>query len=214
MKGLILKDFYMLKSYGKQYLLIFGAMFLYAIMMRSASFSVIYFAIMGSTVVLSSMSMDEAVSFHKFALTMPVSLRTIIQSKYLLFIITTGVGIMGGLLMELSLFLMPFEMDDIFGMEGFASVVTVFVLSNAISMPAMFKLGVEKARYINIGAMMAVGILLVLSVTMGDKTGFSIDRVEEILSGNEFVILCAVISVIALSISYMVTIKLAENKEW
>ena len=55
MKGLILKDFYLLKSYGKQYVLIFGAMIIYALFMRSSSFAMIYFVLMGSTVVLSSM---------------------------------------------------------------------------------------------------------------------------------------------------------------
>ena len=164
MKGLILKDLYLLKSYGKQYILIFGAMFIYAMIMRSASFAVIYFVLMGSTAVLSSMSMDEAVSFHKFALTMPISLSTIIRSKYILFLITIGVGIIVGLLIKLFLFLVPFGMEDSFGREGFAATITVFVLSNSISMPAMFKLGVEKARYINICAMLAVAGLLVLSV--------------------------------------------------
>ncbi|MCI8616339.1 ABC-2 transporter permease [Parablautia intestinalis] len=214
MKGLILKDLYLLKSYGKQYILIFGAMFIYAMIMRSASFAVIYFVLMGSTAVLSSMSMDEAVSFHKFALTMPISLSTIIRSKYILFLITIGVGIIVGLLIKLFLFLVPFGMEDSFGREGFAATITVFVLSNSISMPAMFKLGVEKARYINICAMLAVAGLLVLSVAMGEKTGFSVNKIEEIFSANVFVVLCTVLSIISLAISYLVTVKIAKNKEW
>ncbi len=214
MKGLILKDLYLLKSYGKQYILIFGAMFIYAMIMRSASFAVIYFVLMGSTAVLSSISMDEAVSFHKFALTMPISLSTIIRSKYILFLITIGVGIIVGLLIKLFLFLVPFGMEDSFGREGFAATITVFVLSNSISMPAMFKLGVEKARYINICAMLAVAGLLVLSVAMGEKTGFSVNKIEEIFSANVFVVLCTVLSIISLAISYLVTVKIAKNKEW
>lgn len=214
MKGLILKDLYLLKSYGKQYILIFGAMVMYAIIMRSASFAVIYFVLMGSTAVLSSMSMDEAVSFHKYALTMPVSLSTIIRSKYILFLITIGVGIIVGLLIKLFLFLVPFGMRDSFGREGFAVTITVFVLSNAISMPAMFKLGVEKARYINICAMLAVAGLVIISVTMGEKTGFSINKIEEIFSANELVVLCTVLSIISLAISYLVTVKTTKNKEW
>lgn len=214
MKGLILKDLYLLKSYGKQYILIFGAMFIYAMIMRSASFAVIYFVLMGSTAVLSSMSMDEAVSFHKFALTMPISLSTIIRSKYILFLITIGVGIIVGLLIKLFLFLVPFGMEDSFGREGFAATITVFVLSNSISMPAMFKLGVEKARYINICAMLAVAGLLVLSVAMGEKTGFSVNKIEEIFSANVFVVLCTVLSITSLAISYLVTVKIAKNKEW
>ena len=175
---------------------------------------IIYFVLMGSTAVLSSMSMDEAVSFHKFALTMPISLSTIIRSKYILFLITIGVGIIVGLLIKLFLFLVPFGMEDSFGREGFAATITVFVLSNSISMPAMFKLGVEKARYINICAMLAVAGLLVLSVAMGEKTGFSVNKIEEIFSANVFVVLCTVLSIISLAISYLVTVKIAKNKEW
>ena len=100
------------------------------------------------------------------------------------------------------------------GREGFAATITVFVLSNSISMPAMFKLGVEKARYINICAMLAVAGLLVLSVAMGEKTGFSVNKIEEIFSANVFVVLCTVLSIISLAISYLVTVKIAKNKEW
>ncbi|NBJ91533.1 ABC-2 transporter permease [Parablautia muri] len=216
MKGLILKDFYLLKSYGKQYVLIFGAMIIYALFMRSSSFAMIYFVLMGSTVVLSSMSMDEAVSFHKFALTMPVNLSTIIKSKYILFLITIGIGTAVSILMELVL---TFVSSDAriwisFGREEFAATVTVFVLANAISIPFMFKLGVEKARYINICSMLAVGGFLVISATMGDKIGLSIGRLDEILSSNEFVGLCIAIGVISLTVSYLVAVKIAENKEW
>ncbi len=214
MKGLILKDFYQLKSFGKQYGLIFGAMLIYALIMRSASFAVIYFVLMGSTVVLSSMTLDESVSFIKFALTMPINLRTIIRSKYLLFFITIGIGIGAGALIELLLLLAPARIESFFGREEFVAMVTVFILADAVSIPAMFKLGVEKARYINIGSMLLVAGLVVLSVTIGDKVGLSINRLEEIFSGNEFVGLCILISVVSMAISYWVAVRVTENKEW
>ena len=75
-------------------------------------------------------------------------------------------------------------------------------------------MGVEKARYINIGSMLLVAGLVVLSVTIGDKVGLSINRLEEIFSGNEFVGLCILISVVSMAISYWVAVRVTENKEW
>ena len=56
--------------------------------------------------------------------------------------------------------------------------------------------------------------LVVLSVTIGDKVGLSINRLEEIFSGNEFVGLCILISVVSMAISYWVAVRVTENKEW
>lgn len=216
MKGLILKDFYQLKVYWKQYGFIFGAMFLYSLILRSPSFAIIYLMVMGSTLMLSSVSMDESVSFNKFAFTMPINLRMMIKSKYILFLSTIGIGIMGGILLEFVTSFMPSDgkVFVFWGIKDFVVTAMVFVLSNSVTMPAIFRLGVEKARYINIFIMLVLGGFLALSDTLADKIGLSGDGLEEIFSSDQFVIVCIIICVISLIISYFVTIKLAEKKEW
>ncbi len=216
MKGLILKDLYTLSSYGKQYGVIFGAMILYSIAMRSPSFAMIYFVIMGSSMVLSSMSMDEAVSFNRFALTTPINLRMIVKAKYIIFLITIGMGALAGILMEVIMHVIPSQTKVwiSFGKEGFAATVTVFILANTFSLPTMFKLGVEKARYVYIFSMLVVGGLIALGSVAGEKIGLEVHKVEELISSDMFVVICIVIGMAALAISYRIAVKISENKEW
>ena len=71
MKGLILKDLFALSGYAKQYVIALAFMVLWSVMMENASFIVMYLTLLGSMLVLTSITMDEAVSFSRFALTMP-----------------------------------------------------------------------------------------------------------------------------------------------
>ena len=76
MKGLVLKDLYYLRGFAKQYLLILVFMAVWSVMVKNSSFIATYLLVMGNTLLLSTSSMDEAVSFNRFALTMPVSRST------------------------------------------------------------------------------------------------------------------------------------------
>ncbi len=96
MKGLILKDLYLLKGLGKQFGLVFGFLFLWSIMMKSFSFMILYCVIMCGSIVMSTMSYDESVSFNRFALTMPVNIKMLVRAKYVLILLillaVSGIG--------------------------------------------------------------------------------------------------------------------------
>ena len=66
MKGLLLKDLNMLKRYGKQYGIVFAIMSVWAIGMKSISFVSMYSILLGGMLVLSTMTLDEAVNFNRW----------------------------------------------------------------------------------------------------------------------------------------------------
>ncbi len=86
MKGLLLKELYILKGFGKQYLLILAFLLIWAISTKSFSFIIIYVALIGSQIAMSTMAADEAVSFSRYALTMPIDRKMLIKTKYMLFL--------------------------------------------------------------------------------------------------------------------------------
>ena len=90
MKGLILKELYLIKSFSKQYVLLMVLMGAWSVFVHNISFVAIYVMVLGSSMVLSTTSMDEAVSFHKFAVTMPVNARTLVKSKYVILFLTVA----------------------------------------------------------------------------------------------------------------------------
>lgn len=112
MKGLILKDLYLLKGFGKQYGIILAFMALWGLVMKAVSFLCIYAVLMGAMIILSIMTLDDAVSFNRFVLTMPVNERTLIKSKYFLFIISVGAGAFIAFLVSSAAAVLPVEWNQ------------------------------------------------------------------------------------------------------
>lgn len=223
MKGLILKDFYYLKGFARQYLLILICMAAWSFMVKNSSFIVTYLLVIGNTMLLSTSSMDEAVSFNRFALTMPVSRKTLVQAKYiLLVIIEIGVlliGLITAALVDLSSYHINGTarwLQTNFEWSGIIILFSLFMLISCVTLPAVFKLGVEKARHIYMISMLGLAVLFFGGLKLCQMAGISLeflDHLEEIPTKKVTVLLLAV-CVWALVISYRVSLRMVRNKEW
>ncbi|MDD6491451.1 MAG: ABC-2 transporter permease [Firmicutes bacterium] len=217
MKGLILKDLYTLKGYGKQYFMVFAFMVLWAVFMKTPGFITIYAVMMGSMLVVSTMSVDENTSFDRYVLTMPVNTGTLVKSKYLLLLITTFAGVFVSLIFNLVITLMTITNDRLVMSEdewaGVLASVTLFLVADAIALPFMFKLGAEKARYLYIGITLAIALLIFGLAKLMQMAGGNLEAIEKIPSliyCIGFVMVC----VAALLVSYRASVKAVKNKEW
>ena len=81
MKGLLMKDLYLVSNFKKQYGLLLLFIGGWSIFTQSFSFLAMYTILLGGMMTFSIMSMDEAVHFNRYALTMPVSVRTLVKEK-------------------------------------------------------------------------------------------------------------------------------------
>lgn len=213
MRGLILKDLYLIKGFGRQYAFVFVFMAIWGIAMKATSFLCIYATLMGAMIVLSITALDDAVSFNRFALTMPVSVRTLIKSKYLLFIITLGIGTAIALLISGIAALLSVEMNQEFSWQDLVPSVTVFVVGTSIALPVILYRGAEKGRYAYMAAMLGLGGLMYGVIKLCQKYKISLDFLETIPIVL-FVGIFAGICIISLVISYFVTLRLVRKKEW
>ena len=214
MRGLVLKDLYLLKGLGKQFGIILAFLFLYSMMIQSFSFMIIYFVVMCASMVMSTMSYDESVSFNRFALTTPIQVKTLIGAKYvlILLIMLGGAGI-SCLFNILSHFFAVTDQSFVFEWGGIAATVAVFMVVNAASLPAMFKLGAEKARYIYIFCMLLIGGVITGGYVLCEKMGISLQELE-VLSEQVITIILFAIAVVSMIISYFISVKIVKNKEW
>ena len=214
MKGLVLKDLYLLKGLGKQFGIILAFLLLYSMMIQSFSFVIIYCVVMCASMVMSTMSYDESVSFNRFALTTPIHVKTLIGAKYvLILLIMLGVAGISCLFNLLSYFLAVTDQSFVFEWSGIAATVAVFIVANAVSLPAMFKLGVEKARYIYIFCMLLIGGVIAGGFVLCEKMGISLQELEA-LSEQVITIILFAIAVVSMIISYFISVKIVQNKEW
>lgn len=212
MKGLLLKDLYTLKGMGRQYIIVVIFMMLWAVGMKTPSFVYVFSIMMGAMVLLSSLTLDETVSFNRFALTMPMNVSTLIKEKYVLFLITMGLGVGVSCILMFILQLLPIQMEGFDYLE-MVPVMTVFIVGTAISLPIIFQKGAEKGRYAYIASMLGMGAVFYGILKLCTASGISF---EEIVAVNEgmFAVLSLVICIVSLLISYQVSVKLVQKKEW
>lgn len=214
MKGLLLKDLYALSGYRKQYAMVLGFMALWSVFMKSFSFLAMYAILLGGMLVVTLMTMDENTHFNRYALTMPISLKTMVKEKYAAFIICMVSGAALAFLVELLVMETPWSEGKIEWVM-LAVMVTFFTVAYSIYFPIVYKFGVEKARYTYIVIMILMGAIVFGAVRLtGDEpiiifAGFSAVLEALCLIGMLFVLDAA-----AIIVSYHVTLKVAKNKEW
>lgn len=146
MKGLLLKDFCILK---KQIKLMVVFVIFYAIWAVAAKMP----TMMGTMVILlsimmpiSSMSYDEAGQWYRYAFSLPIPRRTLVLSKYVLgFLVSLGglvVSAIGNIII-LALTNRENALESWLTIIGFLELGVIFL---SIIIPILFKYGVEKGR--------------------------------------------------------------------
>lgn len=214
MKGLIIKDLCSISNYKKQYALILAFMSVWSIFSKSFSFLAMYSILLGGMMVLSVMSMDEAVHFNRYALTMPISVKTLVKEKYVLVCICIGAGSLLALIVEAIAMSTPWY-------EGTAEWIMInclssfFLIAYTITLPIIFKYGVEKARYAYMAVMLVMGAVIGISVYLTRNTTVMLfDGVPHLVDNLLLTGGLWIIDAIVLVISYQVSLKAVRNKEW
>ena len=214
MKGLLIKDLYAISNFKRQYGLILLFMSAWCLFTRSFSFLAMYCILMSGMLVLSVISLDEAVHFDRYALTMPISVETLIKEKYVLTCICIGVGTLLAALIEGGAMLIAWH-EGVEEWIVIATISTFFLLAYTISLPIVFKYGVEKARYSYIVVMLVMAGVILGGVYLTKNTPVMIlDSVPTVLSCLIFVGILLIVDVVVVSVSYRISVRVVRGKEW
>lgn len=164
MKGLLLKDFYMTAKYCRTYLLI-GVVFIAVSFAGAESqnmFFVFYPCLLCGMIPVNLLAYDERSRWLEYSGTLPYTKVQIVSGKYLVGILVQGamliaVGIAQGVRMNLA---GSFQWGEFALFMG--SIYAMATVTSSISLPFMFRWGVEKGRiayYCMIGFVCAAGYL-------------------------------------------------------
>lgn len=213
MKGLMLKELYLIKSFAKQYVLFLVLMAAWSIMVHNISFVATYIMVLGSSLILSTTSMDESVSFNRFAVTMPIDGKKIVKSKYTVLFLAVGLGEVLVWLFDRAVNLLADGKMEMIDGEGMIVMVALFLSANAISIPVMFKVGVTKSRYTYIVVMITIGFIILGGYKASEMAGIPID---DMLNGIESILnlITSAIAVLIVIVSYLISVKIVQKKEW
>ena len=195
MKGLLLKDFYMVKKYCKAYLMIVAIFIAVLLINETDFFFSFYSCVFVGMIPVTLLGYDERSHWIEYSGTLPYTKEQIVSGKYIVGLISqTAVLVIVAIIMAVKM-----NTKGIFEIKSFLLMITVFLVMSCISssfmLPFMFKFGVEKGRiayYIIIAVVFAGGFA---SFNLFEK-----EMQTQISNGFVFMIICvAVIAVYALS---------------
>lgn len=215
MTGLILKDFYSLRSYFLKQIGLMAVIYLMISVgvIRSLAFFAPMMVMSVMMMLISSFSFDETAKWDAYALTLPLSPRSIVGARYLLM---TGMLLVSGVVIAaVCCAVDAFTFKDGAGeiIASTAGVAVSYLLVSLIVMPLFYKLGVEKARIAMIVCFMAPFMLIIWLAEYLKKSGFDVSAFFGRMSLPALVAGGALLLAALGAGSYLLSVKFYAEKE-
>ncbi len=207
MKGLLLKDFYMMRKYCRAYFFVILIFLGFSFLSNENMFFLFYPCLFCGMLPVTLMSYDEHSKWHIYSGTLPYTKAQLVSGKFLLgLIIQTGVLLLSSILQPIRALVQGgFFWQDylvIMAMQFILSTVTI-----VCTLPFMFKFGVEKGRiayYVMIG--------IVCSGSVLSSQFFELELKTELSFHIILLILCIVAAIVYL-LAWRLSIRFYEKRE-
>lgn len=211
MKPLIIKDIYVLARTMKLYLVL---MICYAALGVSGNSFFYYFPIIFASVLpLTVYSYDEQSHFTGFSLTLPVTRRALVLSKYALGFFLTGSAAIIVILFHECFLLLPLEETPAFSLLGLLVISCVGLLAMDLNLPLILWLGAEKGRLFYIITICASAVI-VSGSTVGVKPAGSFPPLAHGISSGVAAAIAVSFLLLATLVSVMVSLKIFDKKSF
>ncbi len=205
MKGLLIKDFYLMKKTCKFFLIVILAIFAAAVFIPEKSAVFLYAVLLTGLLPQSLLSIEERDGSDKYYLNCPVSKKQLVAEKYILSAIFIAVILIAIAVLKL---IKSADMAATAVLLSLAASVGLIIPS--ISMPLMFKFGYAKGRIV---FMCFGGLLGICSAVLVNAEVLFVDDLSMAFNGFLPLILIAC-SVLIFTLSCLLSIKLYQKREF
>lgn len=216
MRGLLEKDFRLLKGQKNFFLLILIITVLLSLNSED-NFAVTYLTFIAGFLTISSFSYDDNGNCLPFLMTLPVSRKLYVQSKYLLGFLLTTLGWLCGMIISVAVALfhrsLPLPGELLFQLAW----VFLWMIMLAFILPPLFKYGAEKGRMATLAIMLVLMAIVFAFTKLAEGMGMDMDACLNALAGQQIIVLVAGLAVVALIlvlISYFISVKIVQEKEY
>ena len=216
MKGLIIKDLCVIKNQMKSLLLVLALFIFLSIANKNATFVLFLIPFYMIMILITTFSYDEFNKWECYCNSLPLSRKEIVKAKYLLFNASSLVVLVLGVLAS---FIIPNFIENTTFESIYASIIGVaFGICLVISLliPFYYKFGSQKGR---IMLFLTIAILALLIGTITSLDVFNNIELMNIinslnnLSLGMFTLLLIIVTIIIMTISYYISVKIYSNKE-
>lgn len=204
-KALFYKDLLLMKYQGKSLIILLIIFSGISILGKDYTLLPMLINILPVTVVLSTIGGDDIAKFYPFAFSTPITRKALVQSKFLI------QGFVLIISSVLSFVIINLLIKGTFGQKAalIGIPMIVSILTNALMIPLVYKFGITQGRY----------ILMVLFFGFFSVGSYAFSSIPNTEFFNNLPIglisaIVILISVIIIWMSYKVSVKIMENKEF
>lgn len=207
MKGLLLKDWYMMKKYCRAYLLIAAVFIAVSLFSNDNLFFVFYPCLLCGMIPVNLLGYDERSRWMQYSGTLPYTKAQIVSAKYLIGLLAqVAMLFVTGLAQGIK---MTVGGNFVFGEFAVLMLLllTMATLTSSISLPFISKLGVEKGRtayYVMIGFVCGASVL---------ASSFLRGQLVSEIQPNAFLAILAVVGIGVYILSWYLSIIFFKKRE-
>lgn len=212
-KGLVIKDLLQLKSYKKTviiYILIFCISSL-SLENGIENMLVVMLTLGLGMFSIASFNYDEFNKVDRYILTLPVTKKEVVLSKYILVIVSTIVGSLIGIILSFAMIMLMnnsiLNIEEIL-LTGLGGIFGVGIIE-AIQIPCIYKFGAEKGRI----QMVILTALLGVIIYFISKINIQVTNNIVLILNNFLPLILIVLIFIIYYISYRISYKIYSKKE-
>lgn len=217
MKGLLIKDFKLVKVQKNFFLLIVAIAIGMAMFTDDSSFIIGYMSFIATLFVLSTISYDEFDNGNAFLFCLPISKKSYIIEKYGFALTLGGTSWLVATVIAITSDLMKNSVITENTLITAIMIIPVLLIILAIMIPFQIKFGGEKGRIAIIGA---IGLMFILGIIVVKVAGvFNVDLVSlfnnlSSLNLQMLVGIATIIAAIGLYFSYKISLSIMRKKEF
>jgi len=210
MLGLIKKDFLLIKANSKSMVIIF---IVYLMLAFQGIFDVTFIVpLIGIMLFISTFSYDDFNNWNSYAVTLPNGRKNVVRAKYIASIILTAILGVAALTIGVGISYIKtnsINLDEI--MSSLMGTILSSVIIISLLYPIVFKFGATNGRIILFAVVFGVAGIGALIAQFVDMT-FIINMINGLDSYS--LIAIPIISAILLGISYLISNKIYQSKEF
>lgn len=218
MKGMLIKDFCILKLQKNSLLILLAMCIAFTVFMKSPTYITSLFPVYGCLVVLGTLTYDEFDRGYSFLFTLPVSKQGYVREKYVLGLLFCGTIWIVSVLISFICVLIMGEMPvDGSLIAAYVGPIVLVLLFLGISIPVQLKYGNEKGRLAVVGVGLGVFVLVAAAGQFAKFFDIDVTVFLEKIEGLGVAAVSAagcIVSVILIVISYKISVRIMEKKEF
>lgn len=145
MKGLLLKDFYLIKSVLYIILVVFAVVGIGMSFLTSTWVLTVIATVMLGMISVTTINMDRNSGWRKVSIVLPVSRSVVLDCKYVLYLLLSGVGLFLGISLSIVASLLKGQLNYQTMMLFISISVAMALFSGSMTIPFTFLLTEEKS---------------------------------------------------------------------